>query len=90
MNKIDKCHQCGGKFKIEFITTDPDKTQIMSDGSMDSFEEYIELKNKIKSEGIKGVQIRLHPETQHWYICKVILFFATFIRQPSNRAQIAM
>ncbi len=39
---------------------------------MESFEKYQVLSNQIREDGIKGVRIRLHPETRDWYICKVI------------------
>ncbi|KKM00996.1 hypothetical protein LCGC14_1798870 [marine sediment metagenome] len=69
---MEFCNYCGGKFKIEFITTNPGTKKIIFDGYRDSSEEYMALVNKIKSEGIKGVQIRGHPETSHFYLCQVI------------------
>ncbi|MBA7522018.1 hypothetical protein ES705_14130 [subsurface metagenome] len=68
------CHNCGGEFKIEFVSTYPyKKYQEISDKYYDNEnEEYMDLFNQIRKDGIKGVSIRYHEETHCWYICKVI------------------
>lgn len=66
------CYDCGGEFKIEFVSTYK-KYQENSDKYYDNgTEEYMALFDKIKKDGIKGVSIRYHEETHCWYVCKVI------------------
>lgn len=74
MSEIRYCYNCNVKFKVEFVSTYPyKKYQEISDKYYpETYDEFADLAGKIRKDGIKGVSIRYNPETNRYYICKVI------------------